>query len=50
MVDSRNKTSVAGIYAAGDVTDIPTKEIIVAAGEGAKAAVWAADYIYRNKW
>jgi len=49
-VNSRNETSVAGIYAAGDVTDIPTKQIIVAAGEGAKAAVWAADYISRNKW
>jgi alkyl hydroperoxide reductase subunit F len=48
-VNSRNETSVAGIYAAGDVTDIPTKQIIVAAGEGAKAAVWAADYISRNK-
>jgi len=38
-VNTKNETSVAGIYAAGDVTDIPTKQIIVAAGEGAKAAV-----------
>jgi NADH-dependent peroxiredoxin subunit F len=42
-----NLTSVPGIFAAGDVTDVPEKQIIVAAGEGAKAALAAVDYIHR---
>ena len=41
-------TSVPGIFAAGDVTDIPAKQIIAAAGEGCQAALAAFDYI--NKW
>lgn len=49
-VNSRNETSVPGIYAAGDATDVPAKQIVVAAGEGAKSAIWASDYIMRNKW
>jgi alkyl hydroperoxide reductase subunit F len=36
-VTATNETGVAGLYAAGDVTDVPEKQIIVAAGEGAKA-------------
>lgn len=44
-----NLTSVPGIFAAGDVTDIPTKQIVAAAGEGCKAALAAFDYIYRWK-
>lgn len=43
-----NMTSVPGIFAAGDVTDIPDKQIIVAAGEGAKAALASFNYI--DKW
>lgn len=43
-----NMTNVRGIFAAGDCTDIPAKQIIVAAGEGAKAALAAIDYIERN--
>jgi len=39
VVDSRNRTSVAGLFAAGDVTDVPEKQIVIAAGEGAKAAL-----------
>lgn len=39
IVDDRCRTSVKGIYAAGDVTDVPYKQIIVAMGEGAKAAL-----------
>ena len=42
-----NMTSVPGIFAAGDCTDIPSKQIIVAAGEGAKAALASFDYIDR---
>lgn len=38
-IDRANKTSCEGIYAAGDVTDEPDKQIIIAAGEGAKAAL-----------
>lgn len=43
--NDENMTSVSGIYAAGDVTDIPAKQIVVAAGEGAKAAMAAFHYI-----
>ncbi|MFH1327197.1 MAG: FAD-dependent oxidoreductase [archaeon] len=42
-----NMASVPGIFAAGDVTDIPTKQIVVAAGEGCKAALAAFNYIHR---
>ncbi|MEM3421790.1 MAG: FAD-dependent oxidoreductase [Candidatus Hadarchaeum sp.] len=41
IIDDRCQTSVNGIFAAGDVTNVPTKQIIVAAGEGAKAALSA---------
>ena len=40
-----NSTSVAGIFAAGDVTNIKQKQIIIAMGEGAKAALGAFDYL-----
>lgn len=39
IVDERCRTSVKGVYAAGDVTDVPYKQIVVAMGEGAKAAL-----------
>jgi NADH-dependent peroxiredoxin subunit F len=41
------ETAVPGLYAAGDVTDIPEKQIVVAAGEGAKAALQAHRYVQR---
>jgi alkyl hydroperoxide reductase subunit F len=41
VVDARNRTSVPGIYAAGDVTTVPYKQIVIAMGEGAKAALAA---------
>ena len=44
-VNSYNETSVPGIFAAGDVTDVPEKQIIIAAGEGAKAALSASKYL-----
>ncbi len=44
-VDNYNRTSVPGIFAAGDVTDVPEKQIIIAAGEGAKAALSAFHYL-----
>jgi len=48
ITHEENMTSEPGIFAAGDCTDIPSKQIVVAAGEGAKAALAAFDYI--NKW
>ena len=39
IIDSKNRTSMPGIYAAGDVTTIPFKQIITSMGEGAKAAL-----------
>ena len=48
-VDSRNQTDIAGIFAAGDVTDVPEKQIIIAAGEGSKAALSAFRYLSRRK-
>ncbi len=47
IVTPRNETSVPGLFAAGDVTDVPEKQIIVAAGEGAKAALQAHRYLQR---
>jgi alkyl hydroperoxide reductase subunit F len=43
------ETSVTGLFAAGDVTDAPEKQIVVAAGEGAKAALRAHRYLQRLK-
>lgn len=47
VIDKNNQTSVKGLFAAGDITDISVKQIITAAGEGAKAAIEAARYIAR---
>ena len=44
-----NATSVAGFYAAGDVTDLTQKQRIIATGEGAKAALNAYNYLVENK-
>ncbi len=48
-IDCGNRTSVPGIFAAGDVSSVPEKQIIIAAGEGAKAALAAYEYIVRLK-
>ncbi len=45
VADQFGKTSCAGIFAAGDATTVPYKQMIIAAGEGAKAALSAYDYI-----
>ncbi len=45
VIDCSCRTSVEGIFAAGDVTTVPHKQIIIAAGEGAKAALSAYDYL-----
>ncbi len=47
-VDCACRTSAEGIFAAGDVTSVPYKQIIIAAGEGAKAALSACDYVLRK--
>jgi alkyl hydroperoxide reductase subunit F len=49
MIDSRCSTGVSGLFACGDVTDVPYKQVIVAAGEGAKAALSAYDYIIKQR-
>ncbi|HSW57692.1 MAG TPA: FAD-dependent oxidoreductase [Dehalococcoidales bacterium] len=47
VIDCRTATRLAGLFAAGDVTDTPEKQIIIAAGEGAKAALQAQRYLSR---
>ena len=49
-VDCRNSTSLEGIFAAGDVTSVPEKQIIIAAGEGAKACLSAFRYLAQHKF
>lgn len=46
-VNTMCETGVSGLFAAGDVTDVPEKQIVVAAGEGAKAALQAQRYLQR---
>jgi alkyl hydroperoxide reductase subunit F len=48
-VDAACRTAVPGLFAAGDVTNVPYKQAIVAAGEGAKAALSAADWLLRRE-
>jgi len=47
-VDSHGMTSVPGVFAAGDVTTIPYKQIVIALGDGAKASLGAFDYMIRQ--
>lgn len=48
VVDARNETSIKGVFGAGDCTTVPYKQIIIAAGEGAKASLSAFDYLIRT--
>ena len=48
IVDDHGRTSVPGVFAAGDVTTVPYKQIIIAMGEGAKASLSAFDHLIRN--
>jgi alkyl hydroperoxide reductase subunit F len=48
VVDAKGATSVPGVFAAGDVTTVPFKQIIVASGDGAKAALGAFDHMMRT--
>ncbi len=49
IINQNQNTSVPGIFAAGDLTTTPYKQIIIAAGEGAKAALSAFDYIQKQQ-
>jgi len=48
MVDAKGHTNVPGVFAAGDCTTVPYKQIVIAAGEGSKAALSAFDYLIRQ--
>ena len=48
IVDAKGQTSVPGIFAAGDCTTVPYKQIIIAMGEGAKASLSAFDHLIRS--
>jgi len=48
VVDVDGKTSRAGVFAAGDVTSVKSKQIIIAAGDGAKAALEAYEYLMKT--
>jgi alkyl hydroperoxide reductase subunit F len=47
-VDARGQTSLPGVFAAGDCTTVPYKQIIIAMGEGAKASLGAFDHLIRT--
>jgi alkyl hydroperoxide reductase subunit F len=47
-IDARGETSVPGVFAAGDATTVPYKQIVIAMGEGSKAALSAFDYLIRH--
>ena len=48
IVDAKGQTSVPGVFAAGDVTTVPYKQIVIAVGEGAKALLSAFDHLIRT--
>jgi alkyl hydroperoxide reductase subunit F len=48
-INSYNETNIPGVFAAGDVTDVVDKQIIIAAGEGAKAALAAFRYLVKRE-
>jgi len=45
LVDMECRTGIAGVFACGDVTSVPFKQVVVAVGEGAKAALSAYNYL-----
>src|SRR3546814_8137565 len=47
-IDARGQTSLPGVFAAGDCTTVPYKQIVISAGDGAKAALSAFDYLIRS--
>ncbi len=49
VIDEKAATNLPGVFAAGDATTVPYKQIIIAMGEGSKAALSAFDYLIRNE-
>lgn len=49
VANDKNETNVPGVFAAGDATTVPWKQIVIAAGEGAKAALTAYSYLQKIK-
>jgi NADH-dependent peroxiredoxin subunit F len=49
LVDNECRTGLAGVFACGDVTNVPFKQVVVAVGEGAKAALSAYSYLISQK-
>ena len=49
IIDCRTRTNIPGVFAAGDVTNGPDKQIVIAAGDGAKAALMAYDYLLHQQ-
>ncbi len=48
IVDAKGATNIPGVFAAGDVTTVPYKQIVIAMGEGSKASLSAFDHLIRN--
>ncbi|RFO95725.1 alkyl hydroperoxide reductase subunit F [Rhodoferax lacus] len=48
VIDAKGHTNVPGVFAAGDCTTVPYKQIVIAAGDGAKAALSAFDFLIRS--
>eukprot|EP00003_Mantamonas_plastica_P026840 TRINITY_DN5617_c0_g2_i1.p2 TRINITY_DN5617_c0_g2~~TRINITY_DN5617_c0_g2_i1.p2 ORF type:complete len:525 (-),score=99.92 TRINITY_DN5617_c0_g2_i1:3362-4888(-) len=48
IINDRNETSIPGVFAAGDATTVPYKQIVISMGEGSKAALSAFDFLIRN--
>ncbi|WP_338861268.1 alkyl hydroperoxide reductase subunit F [Mycetohabitans rhizoxinica] len=48
VVDAKGATAIPGVFAAGDVTTVPFKQIVIAIGEGAKASLGAFDHLIRH--
>ena len=48
ITDAKGQTNIPGVFGAGDVTTVPYKQIVIAVGEGAKAALSAFDHLIRQ--
>jgi NADH-dependent peroxiredoxin subunit F len=48
VIDQRGQTSLPGVFAAGDATTVPYKQIVIAMSEGSKAALGAFDHLIRS--
>jgi len=49
VIDYKCRTGLSGVFACGDVTNVPFKQVIIAAGEGAKAALSVSDYLINQR-